>query len=112
MNDASYTSDLSTKISQFANSFGDAEEISVTLEEVLLGSKNISKNIAFSDDGKKISIIYKTSKYLIKGKVQSLPTPAEVYKGLNFVLNKAVKEYASKYPESQDGVAENGNDNA
>lgn len=101
LKDASYTAELLSTLKKYENDFGEAESLTLNLEEIPPGRIDYSKKgtIIFSPNGKEITINLTSQKFTNpKGKIIETPEPFSVYQTINFVLNKAVKEYAEKFP--------------
>jgi hypothetical protein len=98
LHDMAYLADLPNLLNDYDNQFGEAEELDFSLEEEI-GSTSLRKEpILFSEDGKKVTInILERKYYNAKGKVTSIPEPEEVFRHINFVMKRAVKEYAKKF---------------
>ena len=101
LNVAEYRTELSNTLRKYENDFGEAESLTLNLEEIPPGRIDYSKKdtIIFSEDGRKITINLTSQKYTNpKGKITGIPDPNSVYETINFVLKRAVKEYAEKFP--------------
>lgn len=102
LGDPSYKNDLLILLSKYKDSFGDAEFLDISLEELPMGYKN-GIPIIFSEDGMKITIRYTTQRYKkTKGNGTVFPTPDEVYSSLNSLMKRAVKEYAKKFNDKHE----------
>lgn len=89
---------------EYKDSFGNAENLTANFTEILpdfaLTSK--TKSVEFSEDGSSIEINYETFQYRDKkGKIKGKPSPHDVFESLRFILNRAVKEYAAKFPKEK-----------
>lgn len=105
LKDASYTSDLHGLLLEYDNSFGDAEKITLNLTEILAdhAGKFGTKTIDISEDGRSITINNEVFQYKDpKGNFNGKPNPTEVYRTLRFILNRAVLEYAEKFPPQEE----------
>lgn len=104
MKDPAYTFYFPSVFEEFEDKFGEAESIDVELDEIpytWIGKKQ-KEPITFSEDGKKITIYYSNWKnYDNKGKFISNPTPKSVFDSLDFLMRRAVKEYAEKFPPEE-----------
>lgn len=101
LKDATYTFYIPQILDEFEDSFLNAETLTLNLVEVFAGSKHREKAIIFSEDGKSIEINITESKFKDKkGNYTEAPTPNSVFKHVRFILNKAVKEYAEKFSNS------------
>ncbi len=105
LKDAAYTAELLNTLSVYKDEFGDAESLVLNLDEIPPGRIDYSKKetVAFSEDGKNVTINLTSQKYTNpKGKVTGTPDPYSVYQTIIFVLKRAVKEYAEKFPNNQE----------
>ena len=109
LKDMSFTAELPNTLKKYENEFGEAESLTLNLEEIPPGRIDSSnkKSVVFSPDGKQITINLTDQKSTnTKGKITHTPTPSEVYRQINFVLKRAVKEYAEQFPSQVDDQVE------
>ena len=103
LKDSSYSSDLTKLLGDYKDKFPGAESLVLNLNEVLTGTKPSKESRVFSEDGKKIEInIDEWKGRDKKGQFTVLPSERSVYKTIIFVLNKAVEEYAEKFPPKEE----------
>jgi ABC-type transport system substrate-binding protein len=97
LNHVKYLDGIPNLLDGYKEKFGEAEELIFHLEEQIGNSSTQSEPFTFSEDGKKITIKIREKQYFKNGKVSNSPTPAEVYRHINFVMNKAVTKYAETF---------------
>lgn len=104
LKDASYTAELLNTLKKYENDFGEAESLTLNLEEIPPGRIDSSRKeaIVFSTDGKEIIINLTKQRFTdTKGKIIGTPEPYSVYQTINFVLKRAIKEYGEKFPPQE-----------
>ena len=105
---AEYSFHFSNFFEDYQDKFGGAEKIEVTLEEVpytmLAYMTKYPKNpITISDEGKNVKIEYRDWQYHnAKGKVTKTPSQQDVFRGLKHLMDRAVAEYSSKFPNDEE----------
>jgi hypothetical protein len=100
LSDASYSFHLHNILCKYKDSFGNAESLTLNLEEVPPGlpSGYNKKQIDFSEDGKSVIINLISQKFTDqKNKIIRTPSPATVFKTIHFVLGTAVKKYKEQF---------------
>lgn len=100
LKDAKYTAALPQYLDKYKDKFGDAESLTVYIDEVIPSQMQYLKEepIQISKDGKEVKIKLTFFQYRNqKGKITSKPDSIDVYQQLSFILNKAVIEYADKF---------------
>lgn len=96
LRDPSYSFYIHEILKEFNDKFGNAETITLNLEEVHSDRKR--EPFKFSSDGKKVEILITYQIYInSKGKRNPPPTPASVFKTVKYVLQRAVKEYNEQF---------------
>lgn len=101
LNDVSYTANLLQLLTEYKEKFGLAVSLEVYLDEIHYSMLQFDREapIKFLDAGNKVIIKYSDSKrYDNNGNVIGVKTPFEVFNGLRFILDKAIDEYAEKFP--------------
>lgn len=104
LKDASYTAELLNTLCIYKDSFGEAEALTLNIEEIPPGIANWKQNktIEFSEDGKLVTINLTSQKYTnTKGKVIGIPDVYSIYQTIHFVLKKAVTEYNIQFKEDK-----------
>ncbi|HMC98399.1 MAG TPA: hypothetical protein VKG92_12135 [Flavobacteriales bacterium] len=101
LQEPAYTADLSAFLDEHAERFAGLWHLTVDLKELSWQeiARPREKSITISDDGRKCLVRFTTHKqYNNKGKVLSTPTPADVLRALGFMIGRAAREYAEKFP--------------
>ena len=99
LKDASYSAYFHGILKEFENSFPNLEGLHLEVTEVVAEAYDfVSKDpIKFSTDNKNCTIRLYFYRYKdAKGRYQGKPTPADVFRTVKFVLNRASEEYKSK----------------
>jgi len=98
LKDVNYTSDLSDKLNGYTNKFGHKLELELKEIPYLFVENAELEIIEFLDDGKSCKIKLSFYKSCDKnGKESEKPSKIEVYRKINLTLDKAVKQYNSKF---------------
>jgi hypothetical protein len=101
LRDAAYMAHMQTVLRPYKDRFGDATTLTVHIDEIQRGMLSFEQKpaVQISEDGKAIVIKQTASQYYdSKGKPKGKPTPFEIFESLRSLLNKAVEEYAQKFP--------------
>jgi len=98
LKDAKYSFHVYPFLSEYSNSFGNAESLTLNIDEVQIGFEYRKPQSIISDDGKTIEINVSFSKFCNpKGVITGQPEPAQVFETLRFVLDKVVNEYYQQF---------------
>lgn len=104
LNDASYRFHAWDILAGYKDSFGSAKTLKLNLTEILAdhAGKFNTKTVDISEDGNSVTINEERFQYKnTKGKMIGKPSPQEVFQTLKFILDRAVHEYAQKFPNDQ-----------
>ncbi|MEO8590341.1 MAG: hypothetical protein ABI432_13285 [Flavobacteriales bacterium] len=103
LQEPAYTANLSAFLDEQAERFPGVWHLTVELKELEWQeiAKPREKSITISDDGRKCLVRFTTHKqYNNKGRILSTPAPADVLRALGFMMGRAAREYAEKFPEA------------
>jgi|GEM_PF-6516671 len=96
-----YSADLEGFLNEHAERFVGLWRLTVELKELSWQeiAKPRERSITISEDGRNCLVRFTTHKqYNNKGKAISTPSPDEVLRALGFMMGRATREYAEKFP--------------
>lgn len=100
LKNAEYSFHVLPFLLEYKNSFGNAELLTLNLEEIHSGFENLKRTeqFIFSEDGKKVEINITFQKFSdTKGQITGVPEASQVFETLGFVFDKVIYEYYSKF---------------
>lgn len=105
LKNAEYSFHVLPFLFEYKNSFGNAELLTLNLEEIHSGFENLRRKeqFIFSEDGKTVEVNITFQKFSdTKGRITGVPEARHVFETLGFVFDKVVYEYYIKFGQEID----------